>query len=159
ELPGVLGARGAIALMTRYQALAGRRMVILGSGALGLETARLALERGIEVAGIVDVSPTVRGPAELWRPLAARRGPCPPCRPVEAVEGEKDVRAARLVGVDPQSHRAGGPSQTVACDTVCLALGQVPSVELAYLSGCRVSYAPGLGGWVPERDRDMQTSV
>ena len=159
ELPGVLGARGAIALMTRYQALAGRRMVILGSGALGLETARLALERGIEVAGIVDVSPTARGPVELARTLAARGVPFFPSHTVEAVEGEKDVRAVRLIGVDPAGHRAGGPPRTVACDTVCLALGQVPSVELAYLTGCRLSYVPALGGWVPERDPDMQTSV
>jgi thioredoxin reductase len=159
ELPGVLGARGAIALMTRYQALAGRRLVILGSGTLGLETARLALERGIEVAGIVDVAPSIRGRAELWQTLAARGVLFFPAHTVEAVEGQKDVTAIRLVRVDPRGHPAGGATRTVACDTVCLALGQVPNVELPYLTGCRLSYVPGLGGWVPDRDRDMQTSV
>jgi D-hydroxyproline dehydrogenase subunit alpha len=159
ELPGVLGARGAIALMTRYQALASRRMVILGSGTLGLETARLALERGIDVAGIVDVSATVRGRAELWQALAARGVPFIPGHTVEAVEGAKDVAAIRLARVDPLGNPVGGAAQTIACDTVCLALGQVPNVELPYLSGCRLSYAPALGGWVPDRNRDMRTSV
>src|SRR5262249_4350165 len=36
DLPGVLGAQAGAALMTRYRALSARRMVILGSGPLGL---------------------------------------------------------------------------------------------------------------------------
>src|SRR5262245_31408344 len=43
ELPGVLGACGEIALMTRSHALAGRRMVILGSGKIGVATGRAGL--------------------------------------------------------------------------------------------------------------------
>jgi D-hydroxyproline dehydrogenase subunit alpha len=159
ELPGVLGARGAIALMTRYQALAARRMVILGSGTLGLETARLALERGIEVAGIVDVAPAVRGPAALWQGLAARGVPLLSSHTVEAVEGGKEVEAIRLVRVDHEGKPLHGAQRTVPCDTVCLAIGLVPNVELAYLSGCRLSYVPARGGWVPDRNRDMETSV
>ena len=44
---GVLGANGAWSLMDRYQALAARRMVVLGSGNVGLKTAQTALGRGI----------------------------------------------------------------------------------------------------------------
>jgi NADPH-dependent 2,4-dienoyl-CoA reductase/sulfur reductase-like enzyme len=44
--PGVMGARGLHALLTRYDAFAGRRVVILGSGDLALDTAQLALDRG-----------------------------------------------------------------------------------------------------------------
>ncbi|MFX6011422.1 FAD/NAD(P)-binding oxidoreductase, partial [Acinetobacter baumannii] len=47
--PGVMGAQGFAALLTRYDALASRRVVILGSGTLALETALLALARGIAV--------------------------------------------------------------------------------------------------------------
>ena len=159
ELPGVLGARGAIALMTQYRALAGRRMVILGSGTLGLETARLALERGIEVAGVVDVAPTVRGRAELRQTLAARGVPFFSSHTVEAVEGEKEVGAIRMVRVDHEGRPLGGTQMTVPCDTVCLAFGLIPNVELAYLTGCRLTHAPALGGWVPDRDREMHSSV
>jgi thioredoxin reductase len=159
ELSGVLGARGAIALMTRYRALAGRRIVILGSDDLGLETARLALERGLEVAGIVDVSSHVRGQPELWARLAARGVPFFASSTVEEVQGGKEVGAVQLVHVDPTGGPVAGTQQTVACDTVCLALGLVPNVELAYLTDCRLSYQPELGGWVPDRDGEMQTSV
>src|SRR5262249_47372575 len=74
-LGGVVGASGAAALLTRYQALAGRRMVVLGSGSLGLQTAWQALERGLEVAGVVEVSGEVRGSAELAARLAGRGVP------------------------------------------------------------------------------------
>ena len=159
DRPGVLGARGAIALMTRYQALAARRLVILGSGARGMETARLALERGIEVAGVVDVAPGIRGPAALWPALAARGVPLLSSHTVEAVEGSKEVEAIRLVRVDREGKPLPGTQRAVPCDTVCLAIGLVPNVELTYLTGCRMSYVPARGGWIPDRSRDMQTSV
>ena len=159
ELAGVLGAQGAIVLMTRYRALAGRRLVILGSGDLGLETARLALERGLEVAGVVDTWPRVRGQEELWARLAERGVPFFGAHTVEAVQGEKEVSAIRLVRVDPAGAPVAGTQHTVACDTVCLALGLVPNVELAYLTGCRLVHRPERGGWVPDHDGRMRTSV
>ena len=58
-----MGAAGALALLTRYQAFAARRMVVLGSGPLGLAVATLARARGIEVPAIVEVSPALRGDA------------------------------------------------------------------------------------------------
>ena len=38
-------------------------------------------------------------------------------------------------------------------------IGLVPNVELAYLTGCRLGHRPERGGWVPDHDREMQTSV
>src|SRR5499433_157866 len=48
ERAGAMGASGAQALLTRYRALASKRVLILGSGQLALVTAALALEHGIE---------------------------------------------------------------------------------------------------------------
>src|SRR5262249_36452045 len=61
EKAGTMGAAGALALLTRYQACAARRMVILGSGPLGLAVATLARARGIDVAAVVEVAPAIRG--------------------------------------------------------------------------------------------------
>ena len=65
NLAGAMGANGAHVLMNRYQASSSRRMVVMGSGNLGLNTARMALDRGIEVAAVVDVSTSVRGDEAL----------------------------------------------------------------------------------------------
>src|SRR5207244_5855015 len=72
ERAGTLGANGAAALLMRYRALAARRLVVLGSGALGLQTAALALEHGVEVAGVVEVGARVRGHAATATALAER---------------------------------------------------------------------------------------
>jgi hypothetical protein len=44
-------------------------------------------------------------------------------------------------------------------DTLCAGYGFVPRTQLAQLAGCRLRYADALGGWVPEVDADLQTSV
>ena len=159
ELAGVLGARAAMALMTPYRALAGQRLVVLGSGALGLQTALLALEHGLDLAGIVDVSPEVRGDPDLWSRLARRGTPFFASSTVREAVGDKEVRGIRLVAVDRAMRPVAGTERTVPCDTVCLALGLVPNIELAYLTGCGLHYEPELGGWVPRRSPTMATSV
>ena len=72
NMAGAMGANGAHSLMSRYQALTSRRMVVLGSGNLGLNTARMAQDRGIEVAAVVDVSSSVRGDEALITSVAGR---------------------------------------------------------------------------------------
>src|SRR2546429_2756250 len=75
ERAGTLGASGAAALLTRDRALAARRLVLLGSGALGLHTPEVALEHGVEVAGVVEVGPQVRGDSATAKTLATRGVP------------------------------------------------------------------------------------
>jgi thioredoxin reductase len=156
---GVMGASATLALMTRYRALAGRELVILGSGNLGLEVARQALAHGLRIAGIVDVAPDVRGRAELWAPLARQGVPFLGSHTIQDVEGDKEVRAVRLVRVDGNLEPVAGSERAIACDTVCQAVGLVPNVELAALTGCRLGYRAELGGWVPDRTGEMETSV
>ena len=62
-----MGANGLHALLTRYDAFAGRRLVMLGSGELALSTALLALERGLEVAAVVEVRDARPGPRRAGR--------------------------------------------------------------------------------------------
>ena len=96
HLAGAMGANGAHSLMSRYGALSSRRMVVLGSGNLGLHTARMALDMGVKVPAVVDVSPAVEATTPLqpncwpkaWsytrltrsgRPPATRERSTPPC--------------------------------------------------------------------------------
>ena len=61
-------------LLTRYDAFAGRRILVLGSTDLALETALLAHARGIEVAALVEVrdAPQVHPGIMFWGTLEAR---------------------------------------------------------------------------------------
>src|SRR2546429_3964023 len=75
ERAGTLGAGGAAALLTRYRALAARRLLVLGAGALGLHTAEVAGEHGGEVVGVVEVDTQVRGDSATAKTLATRGVP------------------------------------------------------------------------------------
>jgi thioredoxin reductase len=160
ERAGTLGAAGAAALLTRYRALAARRIVVIGSGALGLHTAALALEHGVEVAGIVEVDARVRGEAAAARALAARGVPFFTGHTIRAGRGRTgEIESLVLVAVDGAREPIAGRETQIACDAVVMAIGQTPSVELLHLVGARLRFASPLGGWVPEIDASMRTSV
>ena len=140
DQPGVMGALAFQALLARYDALASRRVLILGSGQLALETALLALERGIEVAGLVEVLDAVQGPADLAEQLRAAGVPIYAGHALSATKSGIDgVEGATLVG-------SSGALITLECDTICLAIGQVPATELLLASGAAADAAISLVG-------------
>ncbi len=61
DLPGVLGAGAFQTLVNRDLVSASRRMLIVGSGNVGLIAAYHALQAGMEVAGIVEITGKVNG--------------------------------------------------------------------------------------------------
>lgn len=160
ERAGVMGAGALAALVTRYRALAARRVVVVGSGDLGLRTALLALEHGVEIAAIVEVGDRVRGDDKLARELADRGVPLLTSHTVRGVrERTGEVESLVLTGVDAEAMPIAGSERAIACDTVCLAVGLAPSVELLALTGARLLFSSPLGGWVPEVDASLRTSV
>ena len=138
DLAGAMGANGAHALLSRYQALHSRRMVILGSGNVGLHTAQMALANDIEVVAIVEVSPTVRGDESLVNELQQRGVGLYTSHTVkEAVGSDDGIESVVLVAVDENNEPVGGTEKTIAVDTVCQAIGLVPNIELLSLLGLR----------------------
>ena len=120
DRPGVVGAQGLHALLTRYDAFAGRRVLILGSGPLAVAAAALARSKGIEVAGLVEVldAPQAGGhdfPLHLGCTIVAAHG--------------------GIDGVESATLRANGVDFDIACDTICLALGTIPATELLDAGG------------------------
>ncbi|HEV8438930.1 MAG TPA: FAD-dependent oxidoreductase [Methylomirabilota bacterium] len=160
ERAGVMGANAAFSLLARYRALASQRMVIVGSGDLALGTATLALERGVVVTGVIEVGDRVRGDEGTARALAERGVPFYTCHTVREARGRVgEVESVVLVRVDENLMPVLDSEKEIVCDTVCLALGLAPNVELLHLVGARLAYAPALGGWIPEVDEWMRTSV
>jgi len=159
NLPGVLGANGAAALLARYQVQPGSRMVILGSGNLALRTAKLALGMGSEIAGILEAGPRIRGEAALASEISAAGVPLLTGRTIERALGEHQVQGVRLVGVDSAFQPIAGSAKEIACDTICMAFGAVPNVELAALTGCRIEFDARRGGWAPVVDGDFRSSL
>jgi thioredoxin reductase len=153
DQPGVMGAGGLHALLQRYDAFTGRRVVVLGSGDLGLKTALLARRRGLEVAAVVEVLDQSPASPNLLVQLADVGIPLLTGRtPIRADSGRDGVERLHL--------RAGdGGEGAIDCDTISLAVGLAPAIELLNAAGGLVvpdaergGHAPALQGWATSLD-------
>jgi len=151
DQPGVVGARGFSSLVDLYDAFAGRRVVILGTGELAVATAEAARARGLEIVAMVEALDAAQGdPARL----AALGAPVLlGAAPVQAKGGVDGVEQLTLRNL------ADGTEQTLACDTVVMALGLVPQIELLDAAGARVARRAERGGFVPQVEADGRTTL
>jgi NADPH-dependent 2,4-dienoyl-CoA reductase/sulfur reductase-like enzyme len=148
DQPGVVGAGGLHALLQRYDAFTGRRVVVLGSGELAVATALMLQERGLEAAAVVE---TLRRPQASSGALARLKAAGVPVltgQTPRRAEGGRDG-VERLVLADGR-----GRETALDCDTICLALGMTPAIELLSSAGGlsvpdsrRGGHAPALQGW------------
>ena len=137
--PGVMGAAALQMLLTRYDAFAGRRILVLGSHDLALETALLAHERGIEVAGLVEVRETPQGDADLVAKVAAAG---------IAIICSQTIVSAQS-GIDGVEGATLSNAELIACDTICVAIGLIPSIELVDAMHGPRALNPMRGGYIP----------
>ncbi len=139
DQPGVMGAGGFTALVERYDAFAGRRIVVLGSGELALKTATLARSRGLDVAAIVEALPqaqAVVGPDLADIPLLTGQV-------IHTAQG--GLTGVERIQVGP----AGGPTTELSCDTVVMCIGMAPAIELLNAAGGGLTLDSQRGGHVP----------
>lgn len=144
-LPGVLGAGGLQALVKGGLPIAGKRVVVAGSGPLLLAVAAYFAEQGATIVCVAEQAgrgKLARFAASLafgqWDKLrqafALRkqlRGAAflPGCWPVR-IEGDKRVETVTL---------SNGRRQTThAIDYLACGFGLIPNLELAALLGCKI---------------------
>lgn len=150
DQPGIMGAQALHALLARYEAFDGRSLVVLGTGTLAVETAELALARGVPVSALVEVRATPQADVTALQ----SRGVEILCDHVirAAERGPLGTTGACLVGPD-------GTERRIACDTICLAVDRVPSVELLDVAGARLVLDGSRGGFVPHVEPGGATTL
>jgi bacterioferritin-associated ferredoxin len=72
---------------------------------------------------------------------------------------ETGVQAAVIGRIDADGKPIPGTEQTLEVDTVCVAYGFAPSIELSLHLGCDHDYNPELGLYFPRHDERMQTTL
>ncbi len=174
-LPGVLTAGGAQNLMKGYRVLPGRRVLIAGSGPLLLVVAHYLLRGGAQVVAVCEASPM----RQLWRfahrmlphlnfvqqgyhyrrELTDAGVPFLTGHVIRRALGSAEVAAAVVSRCDDEWKPIAGTETQFDVDAVIVGYGFVSSLELSRLAGCEHRYDPPLGGYVPERSRDMESTV
>jgi NADPH-dependent 2,4-dienoyl-CoA reductase/sulfur reductase-like enzyme len=146
-LPGVTGAGGLQALAKQGWPVAGKRVVIGGSGPLLLAAADTLRKHGARVLGIHEQASAAsvnrfarqlrHWPARAWQAAGLRlRLAGVPYRFGSFVRKAHGDGAVQAVDIDtPQGVR------TTECDLLAVGYGLVPNTELAQLLGCALADA------------------
>lgn len=174
-LPGVMTVGAAQLLAKRHGLAVGKRVLLAGSGPLLLPAAAKLAELGAQVVGVLEAThpgawvpyaPTAWGQwgrlSEGWRYLRAMQRAHIPYRfgrAVVAAQGKDRVEAAVIARLNAQGRPLAGQTETIPVDALCISFGFAPNVELAQLAGAALRFEPLRGGWAPEVDATLQTTV
>lgn len=174
DLPGVMSAGAAQALVKGSRQLPGRRVLVAGTGPFLLPVAAGLLALGADVLGVAEANDPfgyLRHPgrtAAAWRKwpeaagyarrLARCRVPLWRRRAVVEAVGDDRLRAVRIAPLDADWAPAGAESRVVETDVLAVGYGFVPNIDLLTAAGCE-SRRDAHGSLVAVVSENQQTSV
>ena len=156
-LPGVIGAGAAQTLMNLHHVKPGNRVLMLGSGNVGLVVSYQLKQAGCEVVALVDAAPRVGGYGVHAAKVARLGVPFYLSHTIIEAEGEDRVTGVTIGEVGPDWKIKPGTEKHFDVDTICLAVGLSPMSQLLKQAGCAMKDLPG--GYVPECDEFGATSI
>lgn len=158
-LPGVIGAGAAQTMANIHGVQPGNRVLVVGSGNVGLVVAYQLLQAGCEVAAVIDAAPTIGGYGVHASKVARYGVPFFMSHTIQGAHGKDMVDGATIVAVDDTWAPVPGTEKKYDVDTICMAVGLNPMTQLLRMSGCSMVHEPGLGGLVPAHDINQETSI
>jgi NADPH-dependent 2,4-dienoyl-CoA reductase/sulfur reductase-like enzyme/Fe-S-cluster-containing hydrogenase component 2 len=157
--PGVMGAGAAQTLMNLHGIRPGKKILMVGSGNVGLVVAFQLLQAGCEVVAIVEAASRIGGYGVHAAKVARTGVPFYTSHTIIKALGTDTVSGAVIAEVDGSFTPKPGTEKTLDVDTVCIAVGLSPLSQLADSAGCEMTYSGAKGGYVPVLDRDGETSL
>ena len=133
----------------------GKRVVILGSGDIGLIMARRMTLEGAEVVAVCELNSYSGGLARNIEQCLNDFGiPLLLSHTVVDIEGKDRVSAVTIAEVDENKRPKPETRRTIPCDTLLLSCGLIPENELT--KNCGIEIDRITGGAVVDGDRQTQ---
>ncbi len=158
-LPGVMGAGAAQTMINVNRVLPGERILMVGSGNVGLIVSYQLMQAGAEVVGIVEGAPKIGGYGVHAGKIRRAGVPIYVGHTIKRVFGKEEVEGVEIAALDEKWNMIPGTEKQFDVDTVCLAVGLNPMTELVWMVGCKFDFIPSFGGHVPLHDENMETTV
>ena len=153
---GVFTAGTAQRLVNIEGYMPGRRLVILGSGDIGMIMARRLTLEGAKVERVLEIMPYLSGLKRNYvQCLQNFDIPLQLCHTVREIKGHRRVEAVVSVAVDERWQPVPHSEEVIPCDTLLLSVGLIPENELSRRVG--VPMDPLTGG--PLVDEGMGTAL
>jgi thioredoxin reductase len=153
---GIFTAGQAQRLINIEGYMPGERVVILGSGDIGMIMARRLTLEGADVRAVVEILPytsgLIRNEVQCLHDFNI---PLLFSHTVAEIHGEKRVEAVTVAEVDSSWNPVPGTEERMECDTLLLSVGLIPENELSGMAG--VSIDPRTGG--PYVNEYLETGI
>jgi thioredoxin reductase len=158
-LPGVIGAGAAQTMANIHGIRPGKKLLMVGSGNVGVVVAFQMLQAGCRVEAIIDAAPKIGGYAVHAAKVARQGVPFHMSHTIREARGKDHVEGAVIVRVDEKWQPMPGTEIELDIDTICLAVGLNPMTQLLQIAGCKTVFISKLGGRIPVHDENQQTTV
>lgn len=136
---GVFTAGVAQNLINIRNIMIGKRVIILGSGDIGLIMARRLTLEGAKVIEVLEVMPDSGGLQRNIRQCLDDFGiPLYTQHTVTKIFGEKKITAVECCAVDENGQAIADTARIVECDALVLSVGLIPENELAKSAGVKL---------------------
>ena len=153
---GIFTAGTAQKLVNLEGRMPGKRVVILGSGDIGLIMARRMTFSGAKVLACVELMPYSSGlKRNIVQCLDDYGIPLLFSHTVVDVHGRERLTGVTIAEVDAAKNPIPGTEQRIDCDTLLLSVGLIPENELSAMAGVAIS--PATNGAVV--DETLATNV
>lgn len=159
DLPGIYGAGAVQTLMNVHGVLPGKRAVMIGAGNIGVIVSYQMLQAGVDVAAIIEAAPRIGGYYVHAAKVRRLGVPIYTSHTVTEAHGGECLEGVTVARVDDKGTPVPGTEFQLDADVLCVSVGLSPLTEILYQAGCRMVYIPSLGGHIPYRNEDMETTV
>jgi len=133
---GIYTAGATQAFINLYNIMPGKKVVILGSGDVGLIMARRLKFEGAEILGVIEILPYASGlPRNVVQCLDDYNIPLYLNHTITNIEGRNRLEKVIVSKIDKNSLPIPGTDKTLFCDTLLLSLGLIPENELSIEAG------------------------
>ncbi len=159
--PGVMGAGAAQTMINVNHVKPGKKIVMLGTGNVGLIVSYQLMQAGCDVVALVEAAPKIGGYAVHAAKIRRAGVPIHLCHTIiEAKKGADGcVCGCVIAKVDDKFQPIPGTEETIECDTIALAAGLKPTMDLVKLAGCKLTFNGPFGGYIPLHNEKMETSI
>jgi len=159
DLPGIYGAGAVQTLMNVHGVLPGQKVVMVGSGNIGLIVSYQLLQAGVNVLCVLEAAKTIGGYKVHASKLKRLGVDIKTSYSVKKAIGKDYLEKVMISKLNDQWEFIEGTEEELTIDSLCISVGLTPLSSLLRMIGVEMKYVSYLGGLVPLIDKNHETSI